>query len=138
MNEAKDEINHFIINSEESVITATYSAKRIAEELGFTTVIQTMFATCISELATNIIKYGDKGYIVIGILSANQQIGLEAIAEDHGPGIADKAAALSDNVSTGGTLGVGLPGVKRMMDEFYFDSSKNYGTKIVIRKWKKI
>lgn len=136
MIKAQDEVRHFVINSEESVITATYNAKNIAAALGFNTVMQAMFATSISELATNIIKYAKKGHIIIGVVHLKSQVGLEAIAEDQGPGIIDRAAALADNFSTGGTLGVGLPGVKRMMDEFYFDSSQEYGTKIMIRKWK--
>lgn len=136
MNTHKTEEQHFTINSEDSVLTATYNTKAHAQKLGFNSSMQSMIATAVSELATNIIKYATNGYILIGTIEINHQQGIEAIAEDRGPGIADRSAALTDNISTGGTLGVGLPGVKRMMDEFYFDSSKDYGTKIVIRKWK--
>lgn len=136
MTALKTEEQHFTINSEESVLIATYNTKLYAEKLGFNPSMQTMIATAISELATNIIKYANPGYILIGTIKINAQIGIEAIAEDRGPGIKDRAAALTDNMSTGGTLGVGLPGVKRLIDEFYFDSSKDFGTKIVIRKWK--
>ena len=125
----------FIICKESDVLTATHSTMAFAREVGFSTSMQSMIATAVSELATNIIKYAGRGYITVGVLKQNNQYGIEVISEDHGPGIEDRVKALTDNFSTGNTLGVGLPGVKRLMDEMLIDSAKDHGTKIVARKW---
>ncbi len=136
MKQNDDVGRNFVINKEPDVASATQVTRIIAKDLGFSTVMQMMIATTVSELATNIVKYADKGYITIGCIRQMQQLGIEVIAEDRGPGIPDRVKALSDNISTGNSLGLGLPGVRRMMDEFLMDSSEGYGTKIVTRKWK--
>ena len=129
-------LHNFVICKESDVARATYVTKLFAEEVGFNSVMQTMIATAVSELASNIVKYAGRGYITIGMIRQMDQVGIEVIAEDQGPGIADRVKAMSDNFSTGKSLGLGLPSVKRMMDEFLLDSSENLGTKIVSRKWK--
>lgn len=126
----------FLVAREHDVASATQVTRILAQEIGFSTVMQSMIATAISELATNIIKYAGQGDITVGYIQQCNQPGIEMIAEDSGPGISDRVKALSDNISTGGSLGLGLPGVRRMMDEFIMDSSEGYGTKIVVRKWK--
>ena len=90
--------------------------------------------TAVSELGYNIIKYAGKGIIRLTPLK-DKRTGIEIVASDKGPGIEDLEAALSDQFSTGGTLGLGLPGVKRLMDEFEVDTSPEKGTKITVRKW---
>jgi serine/threonine-protein kinase RsbT len=128
--------HNYTINNDSDVLQATYDAMSFTRELGFSAVQQSMVSTAVSELASNIVKYAGKGYITVSSLQQMGQTGIEVIAEDRGPGITDRAHALTDHISTGNTLGLGLPGVKRLMDEFLMDSSEGYGTKIVTRKWK--
>lgn len=128
-------VHNFYINKELDVARATSVTREFTEELGFNTVAQSMIATAVSELAMNIVKYADRGYITVGLIVQMKQRGIEVIAEDHGPGILDRVHALTDSMSTGHTLGLGLPGVRRLMDEFLIDSAEGLGTKIVTRKW---
>ncbi len=130
-------IHHFTICKESDVARATYVTKMFAEEIGFDKVTQYMIATAVSELATNIVKFADRGYVTVGLISQMGHLGVEVIAEDQGPGLSDRASALLDHFSTSKTLGLGLPGVKRTMDEFLIDSYDGLGTKIVARKWKR-
>jgi serine/threonine-protein kinase RsbT len=133
--ELEEKKHNFYINKELDVIRATSVTRKFAEEIGFNAVLQAMIATAVSELAMNIVKYADRGYVTIAVISQMQQCGIEVIAEDHGPGLFDRVLALTDNMSTGNSLGIGLPGVKRLMDEFLMDSAEGLGTKIVTRKW---
>ncbi|MBM5573304.1 ATP-binding protein [Deefgea sp. CFH1-16] len=94
--------------------------------------LATQIATCISELAMNIIKYAKYGELYIHY---HNNRSIEIIAEDHGPGIANIEQAMQDHFSSKGTLGLGLPGVKRMVDEFEIQSTINHGTKIRVKKW---
>ena len=135
MNTEPLKLYNFVICSEMDVARATCVTRLFAEEVGFNRVMQSMIATAVSELATNIVKYAGRGYITVGKISQMGQVGIEVIAEDQGPGIMDRVKAMSDNFSTGKSLGLGLPSVKRLMDEFLLDSSEGLGTKIVSRKW---
>ncbi len=87
------------------------------------------------ELATNVVKYAKRGRVEIRVLVQGSREAIELIVSDRGPGIADVALALQDHYSSGGTLGLGLPGVKRMMDEFELHSSAELGTTVRVRKW---
>jgi serine/threonine-protein kinase RsbT len=91
--------------------------------------------TAASELARNIVKYAGRGSLTVRSLKDGRRSGLEIVAEDRGPGIADVEAALTDHFSTGGTLGLGLPGVRRMMDEFEMRTAPGAGTRVAVRKW---
>ena len=106
----------------------------MAEALGFDQSIVLKIKTAVSELARNILKYAEKGTITITPLHTSEK-GIEIFARDNGPGITDVETALTDNYSSSGTLGLGLPGVKRMMDEFEIDTQVNQGTRITVRKW---
>jgi len=118
------------------VTKATFEAKMFAEMLGFKQNEQYMIATAVSELATNITRYAEKGEIILRKVERNSKIGMEIIAEDKGSGIEDIGKAMEDSFSTSlKSLGLGLPGVKRFMDEFMIDSQRNVGTRIVTRKW---
>ena len=117
-------------------IHAVILARDYAKELGFCSISQSMIATPVTELATNIIKYAVKGSICMRKVIQDKRIGLEVLARDSGPGIADIQMALMEDFSTGDSLGLGLPGVKRMMDEFEMDSVWGEGTCITVRKWK--
>ena len=112
------------IAEEVDVVYASYEAMRLAEVAGFNRSGQFMLATAASELARNIFTYANKREITIRTLKRGTKKGIEIVAEDNGPGIADIAAAMTDNFSTGQSLGLGLPGTKRLTDEFYFDTER--------------
>lgn len=105
------------------------------EQLGFRKTQRFKTATATSELARNILRYATEGIITISKLSENGKTGIEIVAEDKGPGIEDVELAMQDGYSTSGSLGLGLPGSKRMMDEFEIKTILGEGTKVTIRKW---
>ena len=117
------------------VAYAALAAKNYAKEIGFTSAIQCMISTAVSELARNIYNYAKEGIIYLDGVQENSKNGIEIVAEDSGPGIEDIEQALEEHFSTGGTLGVGLSGTKRMMDYFNIESRYGVGTKVTIRKW---
>jgi serine/threonine-protein kinase RsbT len=123
------------ICQEVDVAQAAYEAMRLAELAGFNRTGQFMLATAASELARNIFEYANKGEITIRIIKRGAKKGIEIVAEDNGPGIDDIAAAMQDSFSTQMSLGLGLPGTKRLTDEFYIDAERRVGTKITVRKW---
>lgn len=109
----------------------------LAEQLGFNKHDQTLLAIVASELSTNIIKYAKEGLLIISSLQNHHYNGIEITALDNGPGIQDIEKALAEHYSTGMSLGMGLPAIRRIMDEFRIESEKDKGTKIWTRKWKK-
>lgn len=123
------------ITEEIDVTRAITEAMRLAELAGFTQSKQFMVATAASELARNIFIYAMRGEITIRVLDRESKRGIEIVAEDNGPGIADIGAAMKDHFSTSEGLGLGLPGTKRLMDEFVIDTERQVGTKITVRKW---
>ena len=106
-----------------------------SRQAGFDEVRSRLIATAVSELARNILKYAGSGEVCVRQVRLQSKTGIEIEATDHGPGIADCEAAMQDHYSSGGTLGLGLPGVRRMMDEFLLDSSPGEGTRVRARKW---
>ncbi len=123
-------LNRVKINSAIDVYSAIYFAEQQMKALGADKNKTTRFKTCVSELGQNILKYARKGVITIHTLPNTS--GVRAVASDKGPGIADVGKALEDSFSTGGTLGLGLSGVKRMVDEFEINSEFNKGTTVSI------
>ena len=123
------------VNEEFDIAKASFEGKLLARTAGFKETEQYMIATAISELARNIFIYALRGEIIIKIIEKNNKKGLEIIAQDEGSGIKDIGQAMKDNFSTSGSLGLGLPGVKRIMDEFVIDTKIGVGTKITVRKW---
>ena len=123
------------IAEEVDITHASYVAMQLAEVAGFNRNGQFMLATAVSELARNIFIYANKGEVTIRTLKRGTKKGIEIIAEDNGPGIADIASAMTDHFSTQLSLGLGLPGTKRLTDEFYIDVERKVGTKITVRKW---
>lgn len=115
---------------------AVSEARQLAEEIGFTNVQQFMIATSVSELCTNTYRYAAEGEITIRIVKRKTGKGIEIIAKDNGPGIPDVEKAMRDGFSTSKSLGIGLPGVKRLMDEFEIDTKPGIGTRISVRKWR--
>jgi len=129
-------IKKILILEDIDTARASFEAKMFAKMLGFKQHEQYMIATAASELATNITRYAEKGEIVLRKIEKNNKIGIEIVAEDKGPGIEDIGKAMEDSFSTSSkSLGLGLPGVKRLMDEFMIDSQRNVGTRIITRKW---
>lgn len=123
------------INSDQDIVVARQKGRALATELGFSPGDATLIATAISELARNIVSYAQAGTISLrGIQTASRE-GIMVVATDNGPGIADIRQAMRDGFSTSGSLGLGLPGVKRIMDEFELESHSGVGTKVVVKKW---
>jgi serine/threonine-protein kinase RsbT len=123
------------IDSELDIVTARSAAKNEAKRLGFTLVDQTRIATAVSELARNIVVHANGGILKIEEVEKEARRGLEVCAIDDGPGIEDLELALQDGWTSGGGLGVGLSGAKRLMDEFEIQSEVGKGTKVQVVKW---
>jgi serine/threonine-protein kinase RsbT len=123
------------INNSEDIILARQIAREMAKELGFGLADQTRITTAVSELSRNIHHYAGTGRVVIKALSESAKKGIEIIAEDKGSGIPDIELAMQDGYSTNKGLGQGLPGTKRLMDEFGIKSEVGKGTTVTIRKW---
>ena len=124
------------INSDQDIVLARQRGRAMAMELGFSSGDATLVAAAISELARNIISYAGEGEIQLTALRGSSRTGIRIIARDEGPGIRDIPQALRDGFSTSGSLGIGLPGVKRLMDEFAIDSLPGRGTIVTVKKWK--
>jgi serine/threonine-protein kinase RsbT len=124
------------INSDQDIVTARQKGRALANELGFSAGDATLIATSISELARNIVSYARRGEITLKIIHASSRSGILVIASDNGPGIRDIRQAMRDGFSTSGSLGLGLPGVRRLMDEFEITSEPGHGTLVTVKKWK--
>jgi serine/threonine-protein kinase RsbT len=124
------------INSDQDIVSARQKGRVMANEIGFSTGDATLVATAISELARNIVSYAQKGQITIKLVNGLNRQGIAVIASDDGPGIADIRQAMRDGFSTSGSLGLGLPGVRRLMDEFEITSQPGRGTIVTVRKWR--
>ena len=119
------------------VVVACYKGRAVAERMGLSGTEQAGVIIAISEVAHNILRYARQGEIVIAPLSRNGRYGVGIVARDQGPGIPDIEKALQDGYSTGGGLGLGLPGAKRLMDEFEIVSHVGVGTTVTMKKWKR-
>jgi serine/threonine-protein kinase RsbT len=124
------------INSDQDIVVARQKGRGLASELGFSSGDATLIATAISELARNIVSYARTGEIKLKGIHASSRIGILVIAADDGPGIMDIRQALRDGFSTSGSLGLGLPGVRRLMDEFEITSQPGKGTTVAVKKWR--
>lgn len=123
------------VRDETGVAWSVMETRKAAKAIGFNDIFCQMIATAVSELANNIIKYAGRGEIILERIVVKNRAGMEVIARDSGPGIEDIQKAMADHYSTGDTLGLGLPGVKRMMDEFELTSEPGKRTTVTIRKW---
>lgn len=124
------------INSDQDIVGARQRGRTLAAELGFSSADATLIATAISELARNIVSYARKGEIKLKKMENSSRPGIMVIAADEGPGIPDTRQALRDGFSTSGSLGLGLPGVRRVMDEFEIASQPGRGTTVTVKKWR--
>jgi serine/threonine-protein kinase RsbT len=112
-----------------------FGARKILARMGFNETSQYLIASAVSELSTNILRYANQGTVSLRIIHDGDKKGLEIIALDQGPGIEHISQALKENYSTGKGLGLGLPSVKRIMDEFDIRSAPGMGTRIMAIKW---
>jgi serine/threonine-protein kinase RsbT len=123
------------VRHDRDVILARQMTRELAVELGFSKTDQALVATAISELARNIVNYADHGEIQAQPQRKGGVMGLRLIVSDVGPGIEDIQLAMTDGHSTGNSLGLGLPGTKRIVDEFEIESLPGQGVIITITKW---
>ncbi|MGE0450253.1 MAG: anti-sigma regulatory factor [Vicinamibacterales bacterium] len=128
--------NPLPVETDEHVVRVRQAVRAVAVELGFSLVEQTKVVTAASELARNAIQHGGGGQAWIEALHDGSRRGLRLTVEDSGPGIADINQAMKDGFSTGGGLGLGLSGSRRLSNEFEITSSPGQGTRVVIVRWK--
>ena len=124
------------IKRDTDIVLACQKGRTLAAQLGLSGNDQVSVVISVSEIARNILRYADQGKIMLKPVEQDQKQGLEVIAQDQGPGIADIDLVLQDGYSTGGGLGLGLSGAKRLMDEFEISSRVGEGTTITMRKWR--
>ena len=125
------------IVSDLDIVTARQEGRALALLMGFSSTDATLVAASISELARNIILYAKHGEIALGVIEDGGRRGIGVEARDEGPGIPDVRRALIGGYSTSGGLGLGLPGVRRLMDEFEITSEPGKGTTVRARKWRR-
>lgn len=125
------------IKSDLDVLKARQQGKELAASLRFTNTEMTIIATAISEIARNTVLYAKTGCLHLKVIHQGQRRGLVIIVKDHGPGIVDLDLAMQDGYSTSRGLGIGLPGARRLMDEFDIDSEVGKGTTITMKKWER-
>lgn len=123
------------IKTEWDIVAARQLGRNEAKSTGFGTVDQARITTAISELARNIYLYAGKGRIEIVPISVGTRVGLLITASDEGPGIPDLQKVMTDGYTTSGGLGAGMPGVKRLMDDFRVETEVGVGTTITATKW---
>jgi len=124
------------IGSDSDLVVARQKGRELAGQLGFSGTDATLIATAISELARNILTYAGAGEITLSRVFENGRDGIVVVARDEGPGIVDIDAATNEGFTTGRGLGMGLPGTRRLMDEFQIHSEAGKGTRVVIKKWR--
>jgi serine/threonine-protein kinase RsbT len=123
------------IKQEWDIVHARQQGRQLAKDLGFGQVDQARITTAISELARNIYLYAKHGFITLEPVESKGRSGLRIVAKDDGPGIKDVRQAMEDGFTTSGGLGAGLPGVKRLMDEFNLETNVGEGTTITALKF---
>ena len=124
------------IEKEQDVVPFRNRVKEYAVKIGMSLVNQTKLITAASELVRNMLKYAGGGITVIEVINKGRENGIRVVFLDKGPGISDINQAMKDGFSTGKSLGIGLPGAKRLVSEFSIKSAVGEGTEVVIIKWK--
>ena len=130
----QDDERRIVIRTDADIVSARQEARQLAEEVGFGRTELTVIATAVSEVARNIVRFADSGEVLIEALPRPNR-GIRVVARDNGPGIADVEQALSDGYSTYAGLGLGLPGARRLMDDFHISSEVGRGTTVMLAKW---
>ena len=123
------------IGTDSDIVAARQAGRQLASQLDFSSSDLTVIAAAVSEIARNILEYARTGEVEIRLVERAGRQGVLVIARDQGPGIRDIALAMQDGYSTSGSLGLGLPGARRLMDEFEVQSEMGRGTTVTMRKW---
>jgi serine/threonine-protein kinase RsbT len=123
------------IDRDSDIVTARQRGRELAASIGFSRTDQTLIATAISEVARNILVHAQRGTLLVRLIEADGRRGIFVEARDHGPGIADIELALRDGYSTTKSLGLGLPGSRRMMDDLTIESELGQGTIVTMKRW---
>jgi serine/threonine-protein kinase RsbT len=124
------------IESDSDVVAARQRARELAAELELSSTDQTLLATAISEVARNITTYARRGQVAVSIVEDGRgRRGIRVVASHQGPGSEDVERAMQDGYTTGGGLGLGLPGARRLVDDFVLDSEPGRGTTVTLVKW---
>jgi serine/threonine-protein kinase RsbT len=131
----RDSQVHVRIQNSADIVAARQQGRALASQAGFSHSNLTIIATAISEVARNIVEYAKEGEVIITLINDTTKKGVEIVASDHGPGIADITTVMRDGFSTGKGLGIGLPGARRLMDEFVIASAVGTGTIVTMKKW---
>jgi serine/threonine-protein kinase RsbT len=126
------------IASDVDVVQARQQGRELAAKAGFSSGDQTVIAAAISEVARNILLYAKRGEVSFSVVNNGDRRSVVIVAQDQGPGIPDIDRAMQDGYSTSGGLGLGLPGARRLMDEFDVKSAVGKGTIVTMRKWKRV
>jgi anti-sigma regulatory factor (Ser/Thr protein kinase) len=130
----RDDLVRIPIRADSDVVLARQAARELAERLGFSRTDLTLVATAVSEVTRNIVRFAGSGEVVVEIVGGRRR-GIQVTARDTGPGIADIQRAMTDGYSTYQGLGLGLPGARRLMDEFALVSEVGRGTTVTMSKW---
>lgn len=125
------------VRNDLDIVSARVQARNMAKDLGFGVIDQARIATAISELTRNIVLYTQGGQILIEAIERDGRRGIEVVCSDQGPGIAEIDLVMQDGYSSQRGLGMGLPGTRRLMDEFEIESQVDVGTTVTVRKWLK-
>jgi len=133
---ADDQPSVIPIESDADVVTARQQARSMAGALDLTSTDQTLLATAISEVARNITTYAKRGEVELSVVHDDKgREGIKVIARDHGPGIENLDLALQDGYTSGGGLGLGLPGARRLVDDFHIETAPGQGTTVTLVMW---
>ena len=131
-----DEVVTVRVGSDADIVSARQAGRALADMVGFSSTDATLIATAISELARNMLTYAGGGELRLSTIEERRRRGIEVVATDEGPGIPDVAKAMEDGFSTGQGMGLGLPGARRLVDEFSIDAPVGVGTTVTLRKWR--
>jgi serine/threonine-protein kinase RsbT len=123
------------IATDDDIVTARQAGRRLSSTLGFSSTDLTLIATAISEVARNIRLYADQGDVQLKLVREGDREGIVVVARDKGPGIQDVELAMQDGYSSRGSSGLGLPGARRLMDEFDIRSRPGKGVTVTMKKW---
>lgn len=123
------------LRNEQDIVLARQAVRQVAQALRFSLVDQTKMVTAASELARNALVYGGGGDMRWSVLHNGARRGLQLVFADEGPGIADITLALTDGWTSGGGLGLGLSGTRRLVNDFAIDSAPGAGTRVTIVRW---
>ena len=131
----ENDAKNYIIKNELDVARVVLESSQLAKKIGFTASKQHLIATIVSELGRNILHHAKQGQVILYTIKKDNNTGIEILAKDEGPGIENIANAMKDHYSTKNSLGLGLPAVKRMSDEFTLETAIGKGTSIIAIKW---